>query len=159
MGGFKFWLRQTIGDKAVNHPAHATAVFFNQFKFFENSGYLFIAQVRFVVAGFDLFNSQVIQQHTGVKKFDSVVRNLDGGVVRAAVVAVHDHVDDNFAQGIHRVVPTLFTPWVAGDDVGLVGVLDHEIHDALHLLNQGVAAGNAVFDDGGGGEPAGFNSA
>ena len=115
--------------------------------------------MRFVIAGFDLFNRQVVEQRTGVKKLDTVVKNFDGGVVGAAVVAVHDHVDHNFSQGLHRVVPAFFTPGVAGDDVGLVGVLDHEVHDALHLLNQGVAAGNGVFDDSGAGKAPGFQGA
>ena len=159
MGGFKFWLGQAVGHKGVNHPAHATAIFFNEFKFPEDGGYLLVAQVRFVVAGFDLFNGQVVQQRAGVEEFDAVVKDFDGGVVGAAVVAVHDHIDDDFAQGIHGVVPAFFALGVAGNDVGFVGVLDHEVHDALHLLNQGVAAGNAVFDDGGAGKTPGFYGA
>ena len=53
--------------------------------------------MRAVVAGFYLFNGQIIQQATGVEKLDRVVVDFYGGVVGTLIVAVDDHVDDNFA--------------------------------------------------------------
>ena len=92
MRGIKLRFRQTIGYKSINHPAHTAAILFNQIKLVEDGGDLFVAQVRFVVAGFDLFNGQAVQQGAGVKEFDSIIINLDGGVVGAAVVTVHNHL-------------------------------------------------------------------
>ena len=72
------WIKK---KESIDDAAHAAAVLFNQIQLAEDAGYLLVAQVRFVVAGFDFFNSQAVHELAGVKKLDAVVKHFDGGVV------------------------------------------------------------------------------
>ncbi len=146
MGGFIHRFGQSVSNKGFDDPAHAATIFFDEFEFFKNGGNLFIAQVRFVVARFDHVNGQIVEQRARVKKFDAVVKYLDGGVVGATIVAMHDHVDYDFSQCVHGVVPAFFAARVAGDDVGFVGVLDDVAHDAFDLVDERVGKRRQCFD-------------
>jgi len=73
-------LWQSVSDKGFDDSAHTAAVFFDEFEFFEDTGDLFVAQVRFVVAGFVFFYGQVVEQDTRVKEFDTIIEYFDGGV-------------------------------------------------------------------------------